>query len=77
MYFLNHHFHLFLRFRLRSRCNELDSENEEVKRNLQKLDEDRADIIAYLKRTLQAKADEIAELQERLIALQQVFIKFV
>uniref|UniRef100_A0A1B6I8Z0 Cilia- and flagella-associated protein 157 n=2 Tax=Homalodisca liturata TaxID=320908 RepID=A0A1B6I8Z0_9HEMI len=57
--------------RLRSRCSELESENEDVKKSLQKLDEDRADIIAYLRRTLQSKADEIAELQERLVALQQ------
>uniref|UniRef100_A0A1B6CHV9 Cilia- and flagella-associated protein 157 n=2 Tax=Clastoptera arizonana TaxID=38151 RepID=A0A1B6CHV9_9HEMI len=57
--------------RLRSRCTDLETENEDIKNNLNKLDEDRADIIAFLQGTLQAKANEIMELEERLTALQQ------
>lgn len=36
------------------------------------LDEDRADVIAFLKRTLQKKVDENAELMNRILALEQV-----
>nr|XP_018903465.1 PREDICTED: cilia- and flagella-associated protein 157 isoform X2 [Bemisia tabaci] len=35
------------------------------------LDEDRADVIAFLKRTLQKKVDENAELMNRILALEQ------
>lgn len=66
----NHKFKIF--FRLRAHCTDLEEECEDTKKTLQKLDEDRADIIAFLKRTLQSKSDEIVELQERLTALQQV-----
>ena len=38
-----------------------------------KLDEDRADVISFLNRTLSEKSDEILELNERLEGLQQVF----
>lgn len=53
-------------------CNELETDNDEIKKKLQKLDEDRADIIAYLKCNLHAKSDQISDLEERLCALQQV-----
>lgn len=36
------------------------------------LREDKADVVAYLKRTLQQRTDQIAELQARLEGLQQV-----
>ena len=39
---------------------------------MHELDEDRADVIAFLKRTLQKKVDENAELMNRILALEQV-----
>ena len=50
--------------------------NEEYQKRYEQLDEDRADIIAYLKKMLQEKEDEITELKERLEGLQKVKICF-
>ncbi|XP_060524533.1 cilia- and flagella-associated protein 157 [Cylas formicarius] len=57
--------------RLRSLTQELEERNELLDREKQTLDEDRADVIAYLKRILQEKVFEINELEERIIGLQE------
>lgn len=60
--------------RMKTRCLELEMSNEEYQKKYEQLDEDRADIIAYLKRMLQEREDEITEMKERLEGLEKVFL---
>jgi hypothetical protein len=57
---------------MKTRCLELEMSNEEYQKRYEQLDEDRADIIAYLKKMLQVEEDEITELKERSEGLQKV-----
>ncbi|KAK0182756.1 hypothetical protein PV327_000857 [Microctonus hyperodae] len=58
--------------RLRTRNEFLESEFEELKGKLNQLEDDRADVIAHLKRTLQQKVEEARELGERLLAMEEL-----
>ncbi|KAK6635371.1 hypothetical protein RUM44_000622 [Polyplax serrata] len=57
--------------RVKTRSSEIENINIELEENLKKLDEDRSDIIAYLKKTLKVKINELAELRERFDGLKQ------
>ncbi|XP_049785125.1 cilia- and flagella-associated protein 157 [Schistocerca cancellata] len=57
--------------RLKARCLDLELSNEEYQKLYEVLDEDRADIISYLKKILQEKVGEIQELQERIDGLKK------
>lgn len=56
--------------RLRELTANLEEKNAELEQKYVQLDEDRGDVIAYLKRQLSEKQNEANELQERLFALQ-------
>lgn len=57
--------------RLRELTATLEDKNTELETKYVQLDEDRADVIAYLKKQLSEKQTEAKELQERLYALQE------
>ncbi|KAK2587377.1 hypothetical protein KPH14_003094 [Odynerus spinipes] len=58
--------------RLRSTNEELECDVKIIKEQLTKLEEDRSDIVAYLKRNLEEKIEEARELHERLSALEKL-----
>jgi len=60
--------------RLAERCKQLETHNEQLQGDFRRLDEESADVIAYLRRQLDEKTSEIGELQERLTGLKQVKI---
>ncbi|XP_063382227.1 cilia- and flagella-associated protein 157 [Cydia fagiglandana] len=57
--------------RLRTTVEELELRNEVIKKDYDKLDEDRTDIIAHLKRVLNNKNGEINELKEQVKTLEE------
>lgn len=58
--------------RLRQSIDEYEIRNEELQKAYDKLDEDRADIIAYLKKTLNVKSEENSELKEKVKGLEEL-----
>uniref|UniRef100_A0A2A4JKI5 Cilia- and flagella-associated protein 157 n=1 Tax=Heliothis virescens TaxID=7102 RepID=A0A2A4JKI5_HELVI len=58
--------------RLRQAVDEYEIRNEELQKAYDKLDEDRADIIAYLKKTLNVKTEENTELKEKVRGLEEL-----
>ncbi|EEB15337.1 Centrosome protein, putative [Pediculus humanus corporis] len=57
--------------RLKSKCEDLETLNLQLEENIKILDEDRSDIIAFLKKNLISKTNELSELQERFDGLKQ------
>ncbi|KAM3956432.1 cilia- and flagella-associated protein 157 [Aphomia sociella] len=57
--------------RLRSAVDEYEQRNEELQKAYDKLDVDRADIIAYLKKTLNLKNEENNELKDKVKGLEE------
>ncbi|CAH1407582.1 unnamed protein product [Nezara viridula] len=55
--------------RLRTVCAELENENDDCKKKYKTLDQDRNDVIAYLKKSLTQKQDEIVDFTNRLEAM--------
>ncbi|XP_068633985.1 cilia- and flagella-associated protein 157 [Battus philenor] len=58
--------------RYRTAIEQYEVRNEELQKAYEKLDEDRADVIAYLKKVLNTKNEENGELKERVKSLEEL-----
>ncbi|KAL2712398.1 serine/threonine-protein kinase dst2 [Vespula squamosa] len=58
--------------RLRTTNEELEHEIKTIRQQFTKLEEDRSDIVAYLKRNLTEKIEETHDLNERISALEEL-----
>ncbi|KYN01599.1 hypothetical protein ALC62_07571 [Cyphomyrmex costatus] len=58
--------------RLRSRNDELEIEVKNLTKKYEQLKEDRSDVVAHLKRDLEGKIEEARELNERLLAMEEL-----
>lgn len=57
--------------RYQKKCDQLELKNKEFEDNFEQHSTDKKEIVSFLKKQLEQRADEIADLQERLIGLQQ------
>ncbi|XP_031357751.1 cilia- and flagella-associated protein 157-like [Photinus pyralis] len=57
--------------RLKTLTEELEVKNVELQKNLKTLDEDRNDVIAYLKRVIRDKTEEVKDFHERLTGIEE------
>ena len=57
--------------RYQKKCDELELKNDDYKSQYEQQTTDKKEIVSFLKKQLEQRADEIADLQDRLIGLQQ------
>lgn len=57
--------------RYQKKCDELEIANQEYRSHYEQQTTDKREIVSFLKKQLEQRADEIADLQDRLIGLQQ------
>ena len=57
--------------RYQQKCDELEVANGEFKSRYDQMGTDRKEIVAFLKKQLEQRQDEIADLNDRLVGLQQ------
>lgn len=57
--------------RCQEKCQALDENNKDLENKLEQQAADKKDIVAFLKKQLEQRSDEIADLQEKIIGLQQ------
>lgn len=57
--------------RYQKKCDELELKNNDYKSQYEQQTTDKKEIVSFLKKQLEQRADEIADLQDRLIGLQQ------
>jgi len=59
--------------RYQERCDELKIKADRHEQAYDQIEKDKREIVSFLKKTLEQRQDEIADLQERMTALQQLF----
>lgn len=57
--------------RYQKKCDELEIANQDYRSQYEQQTTDKKEIVSFLKKQLEQRADEIADLQDRLIGLQQ------
>lgn len=58
-------------FRYQRKCDELEVANGEFKDKYDQMTTDKKEIVSFLKKQLEQRQDEIADLNDRLVGLQQ------
>jgi DNA repair exonuclease SbcCD ATPase subunit len=57
--------------RYQKKCDELEVKNAEFRQQFDQMEENKRDIVAFIKKKLDEKVDEISDLNDRLVGLQQ------
>jgi len=57
--------------RYQTKCDALDLRNKELEKQFEQQASDKKEIVSFLKKQLEQRSDEIADLQERIIGIQQ------
>jgi len=57
--------------RYQEKCDTLDLRNKELEKKFEQQASDKKEIVSFLKKQLEQRSDEIADLQEKIIGLQQ------